>query len=65
MPMPKNESEGPQRRNNAYSHSENGQSEKYGIHVNLPETDVKFPKKRPRFLKGGCLAAWPLIHEEV
>jgi hypothetical protein len=48
--MPKNETEGPQRRNNAYSDSENGQSEKYGIHVNLPETDVKFPKSGCAFL---------------
>jgi hypothetical protein len=53
MPMPKNESEGPQRRNNAYCHSQNGQSEKYGIHVNLPETDVKFPKSGRGFLRVG------------
>jgi hypothetical protein len=51
--MPKNESEGPQRRNNAYCHSQNGQSEKYGIHVNLPETDVKFPKSGRGFLRVG------------
>jgi hypothetical protein len=48
--MPKNETEGPQRRNNTYSHGENSQSEKYGIHLNLPETDVKFPKNGHAFL---------------
>jgi hypothetical protein len=50
MPIPKNETEGSQWRNNTYSHSENGQSEKYGIHLNLPETDVKFPKSGLSFL---------------
>jgi hypothetical protein len=59
MPLPKNETEGPQWRNNAYSYSENGQSEKYGIHLNLPETDVKFSKSGLSFLGlgVGCLAA--------
>jgi hypothetical protein len=64
MPMPKNETEGPQWRNNAYSYSENGQSEKYGIHVNLPETDVKFPKSGHAFLGWGVGAPGRRIMKE-